>query len=817
MESHVKRISLNGDWRVQEGIGVEAAENDPLQATVPGCIFTDLMAAGRIPDPFVRMNEAEVQWVSARDWTYSRTFEVDAETLAGDRVELLCNGLDTYATLRINGREVGKADNGFVEHRLDVKDALVEGENRIEIQFESSDRLSGELCQQYGPLPSIFDDNRPYVRKPQYMTGWDWGPRLSGCGIWRDIAVQSHRHARLADWHTSARLAGDDGVVKVAATFERFDDKPLTLVASLLHKGNEIARSEISGAGESLAGDLTVERPLLWWPTGYGDADLYELEVRILCDGEELESRRRRLGFRTLELERTPDDIGESFIFKVNGRRVYCKGTNWIPADSFPHRVTPEKYRTLLQQAVDGNMNMLRVWGGGIYEPDVFFDLCDEMGILVWQDFMFACAEYPDLDWFHASVRDEAEKVVRRLRHHASLALWCGNNENHMGHFNWGWPERFHGEKIYHEVLPEVCERLDADRPYWPGSPYGGPKAIDATHGDAHIWSVWHRSRDYRKYLEDSSRFISEFGFQAFPTMDTVLEFAEPEDLDIDSPVMLAHQRHPEGNKHIREALGMYFPAPGNFEREVLFSQMIQGMVLRYGIEHWRRQKWHNAGTLIWQHNDCWPVASWALIDYALRPKPAYYIVRRAFAPVAITAHRDGDAVVLSGLNDTGQVVTGTLDVERFDLRGEAELIETGTVALETDAATELWRRPVAELEPFDPAGQFLRVTFYSGIHSSDMTCFLVEPREVAYTEPEILVEVSEDPFDAERTVKLTATTFVKGVWLTVPGSNVRFSDNAFDLIPYVTREVVARPGDGPPVDDLKTALKIQHCNPLGG
>jgi beta-mannosidase len=811
----LKNISLNGAWRCKEGIENDTASDGWIPAQVPGCVFTDLMAAGRIPDPFNRMNEAEVQWVSEKDWTYSRTFEVDAATLERDRVELTCEELETYATVLINGQEVGKSENGFVEHAFDVKDALVEGENTIVVQFESSDRIATALMEQYEELPSGNFQPRPYSRKPQYMTGWDWGPRFSSCGIGRGIRVQSFNHARFADLHTPAVLERHGGVVKIVATLERTDDEPLTLTATLSYKGQEVAAAEVQDVGERVEAELTVESPLLWWPAGYGDPELYELSVRLLKGGDECDSCDRSVGFRVLELERTPDDIGESFIFKVNGRRIYCKGANWIPADSFPARITPEKYRALLQMAVDENMNMLRIWGGGIYEPDMFFELCDELGLLVWEDFMFACAEYPDLDWFRASVKDEAEKVVRRLRHHASLALWCGNNENHMGHDNWGWPEKFHAERIYHEVLPEVCERLDPDRPYWPGSPFGGPNASSETHGDVHNWKVWHGSRDFRVYLEDHSRFVSEFGFQAFPTMDTIMEFAEPEDLALDSEVMLVHQKCGNGNERIREAMDMFYPKPENFEREVLFSQMIQGEALCCGIEHWRRQMWHNSGSLIWQLNDCWPVASWALIDYYLRPKPAYYAVRRAYAPVLITAHRDGDDVVLTGINDTDQIVPGTVDIEVFDLRGEAELIESGRAELAADAATELWRRTVGSLNPADSNAQFLRFTFYSGLHSSDVTFFFVDPKDVPYVEPEIVVEVSEDQFDEERTVKVTATTFVKGVWLTVPGTTVRFGDNAFDLIPYVTHEVTVQQGDGPRVDDLKAALKIQHCNPL--
>ena len=807
----MKSVSLNGPWQCRDAAQPDA---DWIPADVPGCIHTDLMAAGRIPDPFRRLNEADVQWVGERDWVYRRQFEADADLLSHPRIELVCNGLDTFATLRLNGREIAKTENAFVEHVFDVTGVLTEGPNELEIRFDSALRVCAEREAERGKLPG---GPRVHARKPQYSFGLDWGPALPYCGVWRDIFLRAFTYGRIDTVHAPTELADGAGRVNVRVELDRLDEEPLT-VNLMLSRGTEIvAEAELHELAGSAQATLEVEHPLPWSPAGSGDPDLYDLLVRLRQGGQELDRREMRIGFRTCEIERQPDDAGESFIFKINGRRTFCKGANWIPADSFPHRVSAAKYRALVQAAVDQNMNMLRVWGGGIYEADAFFEACDELGVMVWHDFMFACGDYPDRDDFRDLVAGEAQAVVKRLRHHPSLVVWCGNNENHMGHDNWGWPETFSAEPIYARVLPETCERLDPGRTYWPGSPYGGDNSNSETHGDMHNWKVWHGGADYRKYLDCRARFVSEFGFQSFPTMDTLLEFAEPEDLAIDSEVMRGHQKCGTGSERLAAAIDLFFPKPDGFERTVLFTQMVQGEALKLAIEHWRCLKWHTAGTLIWQLNDCWPVISWALVDGSMRPKPAAYYVRRAYAPVLLTAQIDGDVVVVCGVNDTAGVLSGTVDIERFTMHGEATLLRSGTIELAGDSSGELCRLPLAEIEGLDHRREFLWLTLYSGIYDASTTLLFNTVRELDLLPPDIQVEVETDPYDHQQTVRLTSSVFVKGAWLSVPGANVTFSDNAFDLVPYVSHEVTAHVGEGPPVQDLQTALRIQYCNPPAG
>ncbi len=809
------RIDLNGPWKVREARpddtpDIDLTDGEWLPARVPGGIYTDLMAAGRIPDPFYRLNADEERWIPEADWLYARTFEVDSSVLESDRAMLVFEGIDTFARVILNGREIGRPENGFIEHEFDVTDVLVEGENLVAVRIDSATRICREREAEYGELPG---HERVYARKPQYAFGWDWGPELPTCGIWRDVYVQAIDHARIASVRAPATLDGETGRIELAVRLDRTDDAPLTVNVALSRGTDILEELELHDVGDRAEATIEVEKPLIWWPAGMGDPELYDLLVRVRERGDELDRRELRVGFRTVDFEQEEDDAGESFIVRINGRRVFCKGVNWIPTDSFLPRITAEKYRRLLEAAVEENNNMVRVWGGGIYEHDRFYELCDELGLMVWQDFMFACGEYPNLDWFHAEVEREAEAVVRRLRHHPSLVVWCGDNENHMGHDNWGWPETFHGWPIYHEILPRVLERLDPDRAYWPGSPYGGENSNCETHGDTHIWSVWHGSRDYRRYLDTRPRFVSEFGFQAFPTLDTVLEFAEPEDLSLDSEVMLARQKCPNGNDRLREAIGLFYPEPQNFDDVMLYTQMVQGEAMKTGIEHWRRLKWHTAGTIIWQLNDCWPAISWALVDGSLRRKPAHYFVRRAYAPVLVTAHDDGNDIAVWGINDTGTTVSGTADIERFNMHGETRLVQSGTAEIPADSAVELSRFPKSDLGELDPAHHFLWVTFYSDIHQCQAVLTFTEVKNLVLPEPEISVEIDRDEYQGQRTLRLTATAFTKGVWLTVPGCDVRFSDNAFDLVPYVPKEVRAIRDDGPPVDDLKNALRIQHCN----
>ena len=815
----MQTVSLGGEWKLKEvaegcDVAAELDAGEWVPAVVPGCVHTDLMAADRIPDPFYRLNEGEVKWVAERDWLYVKTFDADAALLANDRVELVCDGLDTFATIVLNGREIARTENAFVEHTFDVKDALVEGANTLAVRFESSDRICAARHAEAEGLDAV--KVHAFARKPQYETGWDWGPMLPNSGIWRSIQLRAFSTARIENVFAPAILADGAGRALLAVDLVRTDDAPLTVEAVLSFKGEQIGSIELDDVQGRAKGVIEVEKPQLWWPVGHGDQELYDLSLRLLNGGEELDRRELRIAFRTCELEREEDAAGESFVVKVNGRRIFCKGANWIPADSFPWRVTHEKYRRLIEMAVDQNMNMLRVWGGGIYEADVFFDLCDELGVLVWHDFMFACSDYPDDARFHDLVKDEAEKFVRRVRNHPCIALYCGNNECHWGAEEWGWGDVFHARTIFDDILPDICERLDPTRPYWPGSPFGGPKANCETHGDMHDWGVWHGGLDPAKYTESAPRFISEFGFEGFPTMDTILEFAEPEDLSADSEVMLAHQKCNGGTAKIVEASDALLGEPGSFERTVLFSQIVQGEALKTGIEHWRRSKWHTAGALVWQLNDCWPVISWATVDGGLRPKPAYYYLRRAYEPVLITAHIDGENVIVSGINDTAQVISGTLDVELFDVHGEAELLHTDGVSIPGDGACRLCSIPIDKIPELDRSRHFLWITFYSSVHESSVTYFFGPPKDVELPEPNIQVEIETDQFDAETLIRLTSAVFVKGVWLSIPGQDVRFSDNAFDLVPYVSREVTVDLPEGLRQENLQNALKILYCNRIG-
>ncbi len=518
-------IDLCGDWQV-----VEIGSDEQIPARVPGCVHTDLLAAGKIDDPFYRDNEDALHWIGEADWAYTRTFKVPEEILAHDRVMLRCHGLDTPATVVINGQTVGEADNMFRTWEFDVEDALVAGDNTIEVRFASTipyiqERQAQRALPGWGGPKEVA--GRAWVRKEPCNFGWDWGPVVVTCGIWRDIEIVAFSDARLAE--VSVRQEHEDGsaALTVGVGVEAVADSALSVAVSVSLDGEVVAEAQAPVADGAAQAELAVETPRLWWPSGMGDQPLYEVAVSLMhASGEVLDSAAKRVGLRTLRLDRHPDEWGESFQFVANGVPFFAKGANWIPADAFVTRMTVDDYRHLIQSAADANMNMLRVWGGGIYEQDMFYDLCDEMGICIWQDFMFACSTYPSFDdAFLANVQGEAEDNVRRLRHHPCIALWCGNNELEQGLVGDEWSAgqmswEDYG-KLFDTLIPDVVSELDPDRDYWPCSPhtpsddrrdFNNPSC-----GDAHLWDVWHGRKPFEWYRTCTHRFNSEFGFQSFP------------------------------------------------------------------------------------------------------------------------------------------------------------------------------------------------------------------------------------------------------------------------------------------------------------
>ena len=663
----MQKQSLNGapgTWQFRQ-----RGTDDWQPATVPGGVHTDLLSLGKIPDPFVADNELKVMWVAENDWEYRYNFAVQADLLAEENISLVCEGLDTIADVYLNGTYLGHAENMFRRWEWNVKDLLQDDSNELRIVFGSPVRFITAKQAQL-PLQGGGDiPGGPHLRKAPCHWGWDWGPKLPPIGVWKEIRLEGYS-IRFQDVHI--RQSMDSNGAAISATLSAEAHKRAEVSASMLVTGpsDELFEAEeclLSFVeGESFFANLSVEipDPQLWWPNGYGAQPLYEVKVTLKENGVILDQRTYHVGIRTVELCQDPDQWGKEFTFYVNGVRLFAKGADWIPTDSFPTRITHSTLDGLLKSAVDANMNMLRVWGGGYYPEDMFYDLCDRYGILIWQDFMFACGIYPADAGFFENVRFEAVENIRRLRHHAALALWCGNNEMEQGWCDWGWnkPEdplnqrlKDGYDRMFHQMLPELLQEEDPDHPYWPSSasantPFEGPN--NQVQGDCHYWDVWHGRKPFTAYRTQYPRFMSEFGFQALPPLKTIATYADPADWNMTSYMMEHHQRSWVGNGLIVAQMTDTFRMPKDFSSLVYLSLILQAEGIRYGVEHWRRNRDRVSGTLIWQLNDCWPVASWASVDYFGRWKALHYAAKRFYAPLLLSVAESGKVMEVHVTSD---------------------------------------------------------------------------------------------------------------------------------------------------------------------
>ncbi|MFP3937748.1 MAG: glycoside hydrolase family 2 protein [Phycisphaerae bacterium] len=814
-------LDLCGKWELRR-----KGERSIIAASVPGCVHTDLLEAGEIPDPFHRDDERRVQWVGRADWVYSRDFKVPEELLDHRRILLQCDGLDTLAGLKINGRRVGQADNMFRRWEFDVGKLLRAGENTIEITFASAQEYV-EKRQRQRPLPYWGHDHKTgcaaWLRKEQCNFGWDWGPMLVTCGIWRPIKLLGFSKARLEDVHIRQKhtRGGVTLTVDVSAdTVARIQASAETVVS---FEGKELARRTVrlkAGRGQT---KIRIGSPKLWWPNGMGEQPLYDVQVELKDhDSEPLDRASRRIGLRKLELDRRKDRWGESFRFRVNGRAFFAKGANWIPADVFQNRVTPRRYRQLLQSAADANMNFLRVWGGGIYEQDEFYDLCDELGLCVWQDFMFACSTYPTFDEsFMDNVAAEADQNVRRLRHHPCVALWCGNNELEQGLVADKWTESSMSwddyKPLFDKLLPNICRKLDPEQAYWPSSAHS-PRGDRHRHsdprwGDAHLWAVWHGRQPFEWYRGAFHRFCSEFGFQSFPQPRTTRKFTEKRDRNVTSPVMEHHQRSGIGNDAILQYMASWFRMPTNFDNLLWLSQILQLLGIQYAVEHWRRNMPRCMGAIYWQLNDCWPAASWSSIDCEGRWKALQYGAKRFFAPLLLSAEEDTergriDLHVTSDLAEpkSAQVHWTLVRPCGEILAADAEKVECKP-AKDVRAARLDLRDPLSEYGPDD---LLLFAALQSGGDVASTTCgTFAKPKRMELEDPQFKIQPGKQA-DGTFTVRLEARRPALWTWLELTGSDAQFSDNFFHLWPGVTHEVTVRPGGKLSAAQFRKKLRVR-------
>ncbi|MEV8436082.1 glycoside hydrolase family 2 protein [Actinosynnema sp. NPDC051121] len=704
------RSYLHDGWRLRAVGGPvppDLADLD-VPARVPGSTHLDLMAAELIPDPYLDRNEAALTWMHRVDWQYSTTFRAAAPE-AGERVDLVFDGIDTVATVELNGVVLGHTANMHRGHRFDVGGSLRDGDNDLTVTLRSAlthaERAEAELGERRRAYPHPYNA----IRKMACSFGWDWGPDLQTAGLWKPVRLERWDTARLAQVHPLVTVDADGtGRVDVHLELDRAADRDYTVLVTV---GDRAEAAAVTGDAAHLT--VLVPDARLWWPVGYGDHPLYDLTVALLAEGRQVDGVERRIGFRTVTVDTEPDEHGTPFVFVVNGERVFAKGANWIPDDHLLTRVTRDRLARRIDQAVEANMNMLRVWGGGIYETDDFYDACDERGVMVWQDFTFACAFYAEEEPLRGEVEAEARENVTRLVSHPSLVLWNGNNENLPAYTDWeGWQASLEGRSwgggYYHDLLPKIVEELDPTRPYAPGSPFspGDLPPNDAHHGTRHDWDVWN-FLDYTHYRDHLPRFCAEFGFQGPPTWTTLTRWIHDEPMTPTSPAFLLHQKAVNGNVNLDRGFAPHLPAPADFEQWHWTTQLNQARAVAFGVEHYRSWWPRTAGALVWQLNDCWPVTSWAAVDGDERPKPLYYALKHAFAPRLLTVQPRAGRPTLVAVNDHDEPWTGAVRVTRQDFTGE--VLAAAELGLDVPPrSTALLDLADHLLEPADPGSEVL-------------------------------------------------------------------------------------------------------------
>ena len=787
----MKKLDLNGKWEFKAINKYKTLPRDKrdatkwMKGTVPGTVHTDLMSNDTIEDPFYRMNENDVQWIDSQQWLYRREFKVSASLLHEDSVQLVAEGLDTFAAIRLNGKLVGETANMFVEHRLEVKRYLRPGKNTIEILFDSPSIRSKAIEKKHGALRVALEPHRVYVRKAQYSFGWDWGPKLTTSGIWRNISLEVFSHARLVHPHVKVlALNSREAVVQVSVEVERVRSPGLSV--RMLVTGEQSYAEQTSAArGNTIRTTFRIPKPKLWWPNGYGDQPMYDALFSLCKDGKEIHRLEVPFALRTVHLIQEKDSEGKSFIIEINGKKIYCKGTNWIPCDTFIPRVAESTYETLLHLAKDAHMNMIRVWGGGIYEQDVFYHQCDKLGLMVWQDFMYACGAYPDVPWFFRQAKEEAESVVERLRNHPSIVVWCGNNE-----CEWLFctenpdktPDDMSGAKIFRGILPSVISKLDGTRPYWRSSPFGAGFPNSAYNGTHHQWSVWSDWKDYKLYENDNGRFVAEFGFQAPANRNTFEEVTLPVDRHPQSRVMEHHNKQVEGTERLMRFQTAHYKLSMDFDEFIYKGQLIQAEALKYAVEHWRRRKFNTAGSLFWQLNDCWPVSSWAVIDSALRPKAGYYFAKKFFAAVLLSFKQVDGTLEVWVTNDLLREASGTIDLGLRSFSGKKVWTKSLNVRIKPNASSRVFEIELSRFAKYDSTRHYFTGRLLTSEDLvSEQRYFLHEPKHLRFPKAKVSAQIASQK-NGTYVITLKANAFVKNVRVEILGEDVDFDDNYFDL-----------------------------------
>ncbi len=796
---------LNSSWEFSEKDSINW-----MPAEVPGCVHTDLIENKKIKDPFYRLNEHDLQWIDKKDWLYKTEFDLDQKVLSKDRIVIDFKGLDTYVDVYLNDQKVLSADNMFREWTVDVKKYLKTGKNKLKIEFKSPIREGLKFYDANGFVyPGAENDQAKlgqvegnkrvsiYTRKAGYHYGWDWGPRLVSSGIWRPVYLKAWDNARIHDLQIVQNKVNDD-IAKFTAVLELESEDEVLADIQIQNEGEELVATEVHLRKGIHKYELNfdIENPKLWWPNGLGDQNLYHIKALVNVNGK-IEEASRRIGIRTVEVVREKDEKGTSFYFKVNGVPVFMKGANYIPNDIFPSRVSKEQLEKVIHTAKTSNMNMLRVWGGGYYEDDLFYDLCDEAGILVWQDFMFACAMYPGNQDFLDNIRLEARDNIKRLRNHPSIALWCGNNEILVAWNNWGWKRQAkeQGEEvsskvwkayadIFHEVLPKAVEEYDSSRFYWSSSPSSGTGVKpDLINGDDHYWGVWWGKEPFETYATHIARFMSEYGFQSFPQMKSVRKYAEPEDYDIYSEVMKSHQRSSIGNETIEYYMLKDYKKPKDFESFLYVNHVLQAEGIKFALEGHRRAMPYCMGSLYWQINDCWPVASWSSTDYYQEWKALQYYVKKGFEPLLVSPYAENDSIKLAVVNDHQKEIEAKLIMRVLDFSGKENWSEIKDIVIRKNSSEVFFAQELKSfLQNRNPEKEMFLVELQMGEEVvARNTLYFKSVKDLKLLKPNVEYTIVKEERNYE--INISSDVLAKNVFLTLGDEDGFFSDNYFDVL----------------------------------
>jgi len=801
-------VPLNIGWKLHLENGKS------ITATVPGLVHTDLLNANLIPDPFYGFNEDSLQWIGNRQWVYTLDFEADWSAMQHQHLQLVFEGLDTYAQVKLNGQEILFADNMFRTWELNVKNKIRHGTNTLEIRFFPPDSISLAKATSHSiTLP----EHRAFTRKAPFQAGWDWGPVYHTMGIWKPVKLVAWNHAKLNNAAVLTRSADTlQAQLELAASIESTSQGHGTL--TLKKNGTTLLRQqiELSIGINQLRLPFVLQNPILWWPNGAGSQNLSHFELEFVDASGQVHRKSMVTGIRMAELVRETDSLGQGFAFRINGRKIFALGANYIPEDHFVTRISREKTRQLLSDAKAVGMNMIRVWGGGIYPSDDFYEICDSLGLMVWQDFMFACTMYPWDSGFLENVRTEAEHQVQRMRAHPSLVLWCGNNEVSEGFHNWGWQKSLNWSPadsaavwqgylaLFEDLLPDLISTYDPYTPYWPSSPsLGWGRAESLKRGDVHYWGVWWGEEPFEVYRQKVGRFHSEYGFQAMPAIESAKQFLPDNELFIGSSGFEAHQKHPRGTRLINNYMSRDFPVPTLPDDYIYMSQLTQAYGIGMAIEAHRINQPLTMGTLYWQLNDSWPVTSWSSIDFYGRWKALHYRLRQLYSPTALFFKSDTANIALYLVHNGSSDLKGNLQISIMNTAGR--LLETLQKEVRIPSGTSANSLSIPKkllFENHPPSDLVIRALLMQDGHIlAENIHLLVRPKELNLIELPIRIEKITEGHSIQ--LRLRSDAFHYGVQLSCNDGSGRFSDNFFHLMPGEEKTVYFVPSGRIPVEAL--------------